>query len=81
MAAEERRPILVRFGLQEVRMPRIIVASSDVAGAATEALLSERVEAANFANEHFRNQLVERLGWAVGDADRLEDAQRREVAP
>ncbi|MDQ6804660.1 MAG: hypothetical protein M3065_06770 [Actinomycetota bacterium] len=61
-------------------MPRIIVVS-DMAVGASRVLFSERVEATNLASEHFRLQLAERLGWAVGDAHRLEAAQPPGVAP
>ncbi|HEX4279384.1 MAG TPA: hypothetical protein VHZ27_01380, partial [Solirubrobacteraceae bacterium] len=32
----------------------------------------ERVTLADFESDHFGRQLVERLGWAVGDADAVE---------
>jgi hypothetical protein len=35
-------------------------------------MLRERVSAADFESDHFAAQLVERLGWAVNDADELE---------
>jgi hypothetical protein len=40
-------------------------------------MLSERVTVDDFESEHFRTQLVERLAWAVGDADAVEQAVRR----
>lgn len=36
-------------------------------------MLRERVNVTDFESRHFASQLVERLGWAVGDAD---DAER-----
>ena len=54
-------------------MPQIIVTADRGAafreGAVT---LRERVSVADFESEHFATQLVERLGWAVGDADEAE---------
>jgi hypothetical protein len=35
-------------------------------------MLSERVSVADFESDHFQAQLVERLGWAVVDADEVE---------
>jgi hypothetical protein len=35
-------------------------------------MLNERVSAADFESEHFAARLVERLGWAVTDADEAE---------
>jgi hypothetical protein len=35
----------------------------------------ERVNVADFESEHFAAQLVERLGWAVEDADVVEQRQ------
>ncbi len=35
-------------------------------------LLRERVNVADFESDHFAAQLVERLGWAVGDASEAE---------
>jgi hypothetical protein len=52
-------------------MPQITVtadASSDSEDRAV--LLRERVNVADFESHHFATQLVERLGWAVGDAAR-----------
>lgn len=57
-------------------MPQITVtadASSDSEDRAV--LLRERVNVADFESHHFATQLVERLGWAVGDAHELERAE------
>ena len=54
-------------------MPQIIV-TADRGGDRGEAavMLRERVSAADFESRHFAAQLVERLGWAVGDAHQVE---------
>jgi hypothetical protein len=54
-------------------MPQIIV----TAGRGSESgegavLLRERVSPADFESDHFAIQLVERIGWAVGDANEVE---------
>ena len=61
-------------------MPQIIV-TADVGAAFGEGpvTLRERVNVADFESQHFATQLVERLGWAVADADRaVADADRAE---
>jgi hypothetical protein len=37
-------------------------------------MLRERVSLADLESDHFAAQLVERLGWAVGDAHEVEQA-------
>jgi hypothetical protein len=50
-------------------MPHILVTADKGEDAV---MLCERVNVADFESEHFAAQLVERLGWAVGDADQVE---------
>jgi hypothetical protein len=54
-------------------MPQIIV-TADRGAALGEGtvMLRERVTVADLESEHFATQLVERLGWAVADADEAE---------
>jgi len=54
-------------------MPQIIVAA-DRGAAFREGAVTfrERVSVADFDSPHFAAQLVERLGWAVEDADQAE---------
>ena len=69
-------------------MPQIIVAADRGAAFGEGAVtFRERVNVADFESEHFATQLVERLGWAVQDADRAEqtteppdDSARRPTA-
>jgi hypothetical protein len=64
-------------------MPQIIVAA-DRGAAFREGAVTfrERVSVADFESAHFAAQLVERLGWAVEDADEVEQVpsapERRE---
>lgn len=54
-------------------MPQIIVAADHGASFGEGAVLfRERVTVADFESDHFAARLVERLGWAVGDADEVE---------
>ena len=58
-------------------MPQIIVAADR--GAAFEdgaVTFRERVTVADFESQHFASQLVERIGWAVSDAN---DVERKPV--
>jgi hypothetical protein len=58
-------------------MPQIIVtADKPTEGDERQVMFSERVNVRDFESEHFQGQLVERLGWAVGDAAAV-DQQRR----
>lgn len=56
-------------------MPQIIVTADrpvDNGEAPVAVMFRERVNVADFESDHFATQLVERLGWAVGDADEVE---------
>ncbi len=58
-------------------MPQIIVTADKLADDAEAPIMfSERVSVSDFESEHFAAQLVERLGWAVGDADELNRGSR-----
>ncbi len=39
-------------------------------------MLTEHVPAEMFANEHYADQLLERMGWALVDAEEQEKALR-----
>jgi flagellar motility protein MotE (MotC chaperone) len=71
-------------------MPQIIVAADRGAAFGEGAVtFRETVNVADFESQHFAMQLVERLGWAVEDADQAERvpaspervARRRESQP
>lgn len=54
-------------------MPQIIVAVDRGAAFGEGAVMfRERVTVADFESQHFAAQLVERIGWAVEDADHAE---------
>jgi hypothetical protein len=60
-------------------VPQIIVTAKPADGRGEEAvMLRERVTAADFESQHFANQLVERLGWAVSDAADVEQAPAKD---
>ena len=56
-------------------MPHIIVTADreDERGEGA-VMLRERINAADLESDHFAARLVERLGWAVGDAHEAEHA-------
>jgi hypothetical protein len=56
-------------------MPRVEVLT-EVQGRDHEVMLTERVPSEMFANEHYADQLVERMGWALQDAEQHEQTIR-----
>jgi hypothetical protein len=54
-------------------MPQIVViADRSDSGDERAVMFTERVSVSDFESRHFQTQFVERLGWAVGDADAVE---------
>ncbi len=57
-------------------MPQIIVTADRRTDGDTRAVMfTERVSVRDFESPHFQSQLVERLGWAVGDAQVAEQTR------
>lgn len=55
-------------------MPQIIVtANGHPESNGRAVMLTERVTARDFESQHFQTQLVERISWAVSDAQGLEE--------
>jgi hypothetical protein len=59
-------------------MPTIIVMSNGSVDQDSSVVLSENIQPEHLADSHHAAQLVERVGWAVGDAKEAEDAGRSE---
>jgi hypothetical protein len=57
-------------------MPRLIVTAETRNDRDDAIVHDERVLATNLDNEHSSAQLIERVGWALEDAERLEAEQR-----
>lgn len=55
-------------------MPRVLVTTDPSARAGTAVLLDEQVQAVHLSDDHSAAQLIERLGWAIGDAEAAEHA-------
>ncbi len=54
-------------------MPQIIViADTTTDDRAGTVMFTERASVGDFESQHYQTQLVERLGWAVGDAAAVE---------
>jgi hypothetical protein len=56
-------------------MPQILVLADSPRGSQDggEVVYRERVARSSLESEHFAGQLMERVGWAVGDADEMEN--------
>ena len=74
-SGEGRRGPLEIFGRQEGVVPQINVIAEGLSDAVMH---TERINVADFESEHVRVQLVERIAWAVGDADAVEVAHGSE---
>lgn len=53
-------------------MPRIIVQAEPTRDHPPVMLMAERVATADLDSDHFASQLIERLGWALTDAEQVE---------
>jgi hypothetical protein len=53
-------------------MARIIVTTNPTADHAAPVLLDESVCSMHLDNDHNAAQLIERLGWAISDAEKLQ---------
>jgi hypothetical protein len=61
------------FDQKEEAVPQIIVLADSARQLGEAAvMLRERVSLTDLESDHFAAQLVERLGWAVGDAHEVE---------
>jgi hypothetical protein len=58
-------------------MARIIVTADPSEGDGSPVVLEERVYPVHLASDHAAAQLIERLAWAVGDAERKRQASER----
>jgi hypothetical protein len=60
-------------------MPQILVVADSPQDAPNTVVYRERISTTDLESDHFSGQLVERVGWAVIDADQLEHRERRPV--
>jgi hypothetical protein len=59
-------------------MPRMLVITESLDRSDREVMLDEHVATSDLHSAHFATQLVERIGWALADA---ETAEQRPRAP
>lgn len=61
-------------------MPQILVVT-DLQGVAgnSDVVYRERISLSDLESDHFSGQLVERVGWAVLDADEIEHKEARSL--
>jgi hypothetical protein len=57
-------------------MPEILVTADRPDDHRAAVLLRERISTLDLESEHFSARLLERLGWALVDADELEHSPR-----
>jgi hypothetical protein len=55
-------------------MPQILVVTDPPERDASTVVYRERISTTDLESDHFSGQLVERVGWAVVDADQIEHA-------
>jgi len=53
-------------------MPKLIVQTNLSAGDRADVTLSERIVGGNLASPHYTAQLIERVAWAIADAEEIE---------
>ena len=53
-------------------MPRILVTADQSGLSNTRVVLDERVLPIHLSDDHAAEQLIERLGWAITDAEEIE---------
>ncbi len=53
-------------------MPQILVVADAPQDDARTVVYRERISTTDLESDHFSGQLVERVGWAVVDADQIE---------
>jgi hypothetical protein len=57
-------------------MPQILVITESPGETASTVVYRERISSTDLESTHFSGQLIERVGWAVGDASDLERRDR-----
>ncbi len=57
-------------------MAQILVVADSPGDEASTVVYRERIASSDLESNHYSGQLVERVGWAVRDADRFEHENR-----
>jgi hypothetical protein len=58
-------------------MPQILVVTDRQGETDSTVVYRERISLSDLESDHFSGQLVERVGWAMLDAEELEDGEDR----
>lgn len=61
-------------------MPQILIVTDTPEEAASTVVYRERIATTDLESDHFSGQLVERVGWAVLDADEIEHKDDRLIS-
>jgi len=57
-------------------MPRVVVTAEHAESGIAPVLLDEQLHAVHLSTEHSAKQFIERLGWAITDAESVETTHR-----
>jgi hypothetical protein len=58
-------------------MPRIRITTDPARARDVAVVLDERIAASDLDSDHFAHALIQRIGWALSDADQAEHSGRR----
>jgi hypothetical protein len=61
-------------------MPRVMVITDHAGPGSVPVLLDERVNSVHLSTDHAAMQFIERLGWAISDAEEAERVHARRAA-
>jgi len=61
-------------------MPQILIVTESPKEAPDTVVYRERVAPSDFESSHFTDQLAERVGWAVSDAEEIEQSDGEDTA-
>ena len=67
-----RRKLLEVNQWKEKTVPRMLVMTESADQVPVEVMLNEHLVAGDLASDHFAAQLVERIAWALTDAEQAE---------
>jgi hypothetical protein len=78
MCWEAGRAILIATKLTEGKLPmaRILITTDRTRGRDSDVTLDERIATSDLDSDHFAAALIERIGWALADADDAELMRR-----
>jgi hypothetical protein len=61
-------------------MPQILIVTENPEETLDTVVYRERVAPSDFESAHFTDQLAERVGWAVSDAEEIEQSSEEEAS-